>query len=54
VLTPGTDYTYDETTGAFATVPGVITVPAATFTQNPDGTFNTTPGTSSLVVTGTV
>lgn len=54
VLTPGTDYTYDETTGVFATVPGVITVPAATFTQNPDGTFNTTPGTSSLVVTGTV
>lgn len=53
-LTPGTDYTYDETTGAFATVPGVITVPAATFTQNPDGTFSTTPGTSSLVVTGTV
>ena len=54
VLTPGTDYTYDETTGVSATVPGVITVPAATFTQNPDGTFNTTPGTSSLVVTGTV
>jgi len=54
VLTLGTDYTYDETTGAFATVPGVITVPAATFTQNPDGTFTTTPGASSLVVTGTV
>lgn len=54
VLTPGTDYTYDETTGVFATVPGVITVPAATFTQNPDGTYTTTPGVATLVVTGTV
>ena len=34
-LAPGTGYTYNQTTGQFATVPGVITVPAATFTQDP-------------------
>ena len=30
------------------------TVPAATYTQNADGTFTVTPGTATLVVTGTV
>ena len=54
VLTLGTDYTYDETTGAFATVAGRITVPAATYTQNPDGSWATTPGTAFLSVRGTV
>lgn len=55
VLAEGTDYTYDETTGAFATLPGVITVPAATFTQNPDtGAWSATPGTAVLTVNGTV
>ena len=54
VLTLGTDYTYDEATGAFATVAGRITVPAATYTQNPDGSWVTTPGTTVLTVTGTV
>lgn len=53
-LTAGTQYTYDETTGQFATVAGQITVPAATVTQNPDGTYTTTPGTATLTVTGTV
>lgn len=52
--TAGTNYTYNETTGAFATLPGQITVPAATYTQNADGTWATTPGTAALVVTGTV
>ena len=51
-LTAGTDYTYNETTGAFATVPGRITVPAATFTRNADGTFVPTPGTVTLIVSG--
>lgn len=55
VWTEGTNYTYDETTGAFATLPGQITVPAATFTQDPaTGAFVITPGTATLTVTGTV
>ena len=33
--TQGVQYNYDETTGLFATVPGQILVPAATYTQNP-------------------
>lgn len=50
-----TNYTYDETTGLFSTVPGQITVPAATFTQNPTtGSWIVTPGTSTLTVTGTI
>ena len=52
--TAGVNYTYDPTTGAFATLPGQITVPAATFTQNPDGSWTTTPGTAVISVTGTV
>ena len=54
-LTLGTDYTYDETTGVFTTVPGRITVPAATVTQDPvTGVYTTVPGTALLTVTGTV
>ena len=52
--TAGVNYTYDPTTGAFTTLPGQITVPAATFTQNPDGSWTTTPGTAVISVTGTV
>lgn len=49
-----TNYTYD-TAGNFSTVAGQITVPAATFTQDPTtGIWTTTPGISTLVVTGTV
>ncbi len=54
VWTEGVDYTYDETTGAFATIPGRITVPAATFTQTPGGAWTADPGTATLTVTGTV
>ena len=54
-LTAGTDYTYDATTGAFATVPGRITVPAATYAQNTTtGAFTIAPGSAVLTVTGTV
>ncbi len=54
-LTENTDYTYNEATGEFATVPGRITVPAATFTVDPvTGEFITTSGEATLVVTGTV
>lgn len=54
LLTEGTDYTYDETTGAFATLPGVITVPAATFTQGADGVYTVDPGEAVLTVVGTI
>ena len=53
-LVLGTDYTYDEATGAFATLPGVITVPAATFTQEADGSYTVVPGVSVLTVSGTI
>ena len=50
-----TNYTYDETTGQFATVAGQITVPAATYVQDPTtGVWTITPGVSILTVTGTV
>ena len=53
--TEGVEYTYDETTGAFATVPSNITVPAATYTQNPaTGAWTVVPGVRTLVVVGTV
>ncbi len=51
----GTNYTYDETTGLFTSVAGEITVPAATFTQDPTtGAWAVTPGVSTLVISGTV
>ena len=53
--TAGTQYTYDPTTGQFATVPGQITVPAATYTQDPiSGLWTMEPGVSILTVTGIV
>lgn len=49
------NYTYDETTGAFATIPGVIPVPAATFTQDPiTGVYTADPGEAVLTVTGAI
>lgn len=53
-LTEGTDYTYNAATGVFTTTAGLITVPAATYAQNADGTWTVTPGTATLTVTGTV
>ena len=54
-LDEGTGYTYDTATGAFATVDGVVTVPAASYTQDPTtGSIATTPGVTVLTVTGTV
>lgn len=54
-ILPTTSYSYDETTGSFATVPGAITVPAATFLQNAlTGAYTVTPGVSVLTVTGTI
>ena len=53
--TAGTDYTYNEATGELATIPGSITVPAATYTQDPvSGVWTVTPGVSVITVTGTI
>ena len=50
-----TNYTYNEATGIFSTVPGQITVPEATYTQDPaSGVIIVNPGVSVLTVTGTV
>lgn len=49
------NYTYDDTTGEFATIPSQITVPAATYVQDPvTGEWIIEPGVSVLTVTGTV
>ena len=45
VWAEGVQYTYDDTTGAFATIPANITGPAATYTQNPaTGAWSVVPG----------
>ena len=49
------NYSYNATTGTFATQEGQITVPAATFTQNATtGEWTVTPGAGTLTVTGTI
>ena len=54
-LVPGTDHTYNETSGEFVTTAGRITVPAAAFTQDATtGIWATNPGVGTLVVTGTI
>ncbi len=54
-LSVGTGYTYDEVSGTFTTAQGVITVPAATVTQDPvTGAYTVTPGTTVLTVSGTI
>ena len=54
-LTEPTDYTYEEATGLFATVPGRITVPAATYTSDPTtGEWIITPGIATVTVTGSI
>ena len=54
-LTVTTQYTYDTVTGEFETVAGVITVPAATFAQDPaTGVITTAPGVTVITVKGTI
>ena len=54
-LEEGTGYTYDPDTGAFATVAGAVTVPAAVCTQDPaTGIWSSSPGASTLRISGTV
>ena len=55
IWTEGTQYTYSEASGAFATVAGNILVPAATYTRDPvSGEVVTDPGVAVLTVTGTI
>ena len=50
-----TQYSYNAVTGVFATNPGVITVPAAAFTQDPtSGLWTRSPGVATLMVSGTI
>lgn len=50
-----TDYTYSTEDGVFATVPGVITVPAATYTQDEaTGAWSVTPGVTVVTVSSTI
>lgn len=54
-LAEGTGYTYDEATGAFETAAGVLTVPAAQYTQNAaTGEWTVNPGTAVLTVSGII
>lgn len=49
------NYTYSTSTGLFQTVPGQITVPGATYVQDPvTGQWIITPGVTVLRVAGTV
>ena len=51
----GTNYKYNQTTGLFTSSNGAITVPAATVVQDPTtGAYTVTPGTSTLVISGTI
>lgn len=52
--TEGGQYTYSAQTGVFETGDGVITVPAAQFTKNPDGSASVVPGTAVITLQGTV
>ena len=54
-LQEGTGYTYNDATGEFATIAGVVTVPAATFSQNTTtGEWTVVPGTAVVTVTGNI
>lgn len=54
-VTEGVGYSYDVTTGEFATLPGALPIPAATFTQDPvTGVITTTPGVTVLTVSGRI
>ncbi|MBQ6181376.1 MAG: DUF11 domain-containing protein [Ruminococcus sp.] len=49
------NYTYDQVSGSFTSLPGQITVPAASFSQDPDtGIWSVQPGISTLTITGNI
>ena len=54
-LAEGSGYAYNETTGEFSTANGVIAIPAASFSQDPNtGAWSIEPGMATLTVTGTI
>ena len=53
-LTLTEDYTYDQLTGEFNTVSGVITVPAASSSKGADGRTAIVPGRTVLTVSGSL
>ena len=51
----GTNYTYNEATGEFATIPGQIVIGAGSYVQDPvTGVWTLTPATANLTVTGNI
>jgi uncharacterized repeat protein (TIGR01451 family) len=55
VLTEGIDYTYNEATGVFTTLPSAVTLPAAVYSTDPTtGEVIVTPGSAVIRITGTV
>ncbi len=48
------NYSYNNVTGQFATFPGQITVPAATYARDNTGCWVITPGVCTITVTGTI
>jgi len=55
IWTEGTDYTYDETSGLFTSLPGAITLPAATYVTDPaTGEVGVIPGNAVIRITGTI
>ena len=51
----GVDYVYDQTTGVFTSAANRVTVDAAAYAQDPTtGVVTVDPGTSTLVITGTL
>lgn len=55
VWTQGVQYNYNQATGVFTTNPSQIVVPAAVFTQDSvTGVYTATPGSATLIVTGTI
>lgn len=54
-VTQSGNYTYNSSTGEFATVSGVLTVPAASYSQDAaTGVWSITPGTTVITVTGNI
>ena len=49
-----TAYIYNSDTGVFSTIPGIVTVPAATYVREPDGRISVTPGYAVLKISGTI
>ncbi len=53
--TANTNYSYSETTGEFTSLAGQITVPPASFEQDPTtGAWSVQPGVSTLVISGNI